>query len=139
MVAINTATPRKKLIVPVIAEGSPSPWGRIDFVQRHKLGNKFLPLYWVTTPSHGGYMIHETLYRSMNLAPDVPAMLFTQPFEISGNTYFCFEEDCDWCLLYLELSAKGFQAMLHTENDLRAPDEVYKMALETVGRHHPKY
>jgi hypothetical protein len=63
-----------------------TPWGKSDFSEKLISGITFY-----STPSHGGYKISKKRWDSLH---PVYKTVF-------NNNEQWFEEDCDWCLLYL--------------------------------------
>jgi hypothetical protein len=61
-------------------------WGTIDSVKTISTG-----IIFVTTPSHGGYILNKDRYAEMH-----PTLR-----EASFSNDQCFEEDCSWCAVCL--------------------------------------
>lgn len=67
-----------------------SPWGIPDIVTNLAPG-----LHWVTTPSHGGYLILQSM--AIRLLP--PCAIDHGFLGIPCGAYYGFEEDCAWSVL----------------------------------------
>ena len=72
-----------------------SPWGRIERIKTKTQG-----VYEVSTASHGGIMVNKEV-ASQLLSP---AAIERGSLE---NGYYCFEEDCDACIVIRELLDKS--------------------------------
>ena len=68
-----------------------SPWGKVDRIEKYTPG-----LVWVSTPSHGGFMVTKTFARQ-NLSPAA-----IKRGDRYGN-YLAYEEDIDWAIVAFEL------------------------------------
>ncbi len=62
-------------------------WGKSDY--SHKIADG---VYWVGTPSHGGYIVSPE--RLAEMKPEYRACSFTKDNH--------FEEDCSWCAVVLQ-------------------------------------
>lgn len=64
-----------------------TPWGAAQHIEKEAEG-----IVWYSTASHGGYGLSEARLRAM-------------PVEYARHTPFAgrgwYEEDCDWCLVWL--------------------------------------
>lgn len=69
-----------------------SPWGQVDAETKIQEG-----VYFVSTPGHGGFMVH----RSIPLSDAAKA-----EGDVYGN-YLCFEEDCLANIVVQELNVQG--------------------------------
>jgi hypothetical protein len=78
-----------------------SPWGQVDQETKHQEG-----VYFVSTPGHGGFMVH----RSIKLSDAA-----IEQSEIFGN-YYCFEEDCAAYIVAFELGIKNGRT---TDEDIK--------------------
>jgi hypothetical protein len=94
-----------------------TPWSNSDYEKHFERG-----LTWVSTPSHGGFMVGRA-YARKHLSP--AAIAAGMPF----GQYICFEEDCLAAIVLYELPAtrEGFSNV--TDSDL----------LETISRWNPEY
>jgi hypothetical protein len=72
-----------------------SPWGKMQTCRRIIPG-----VYTVTTPGHGGLLVHESVYKK--LTP------YTQSAGIPSDEYYGYEEDCDYALIAFELKLEQF-------------------------------
>ena len=82
-----------------------TPWGDSDYEKRIQRG-----LTWVSTPSHGGFMVSRT----------VAAKLLTPAAIAAGQSfgdYLAFEEDCDAAIVLFELpqTREGFSNVSDTD------------------------
>jgi hypothetical protein len=88
-----------------INEGDDSPWEEIDYVEQPF---EHVPLFWVSTPGHGGYMVHYTwAQRNLSRAALESAEVFEH--------WYCYEEDSAYAILYNEVPALNNNM---TEEDL---------------------
>src|SRR6188474_2635454 len=96
-----------------------SPWGAVDHA------TEFAPGIWhVETASHGG------IYLSAERRAAFPDNLWgAGAFEDQRRSGW-FEEDCDWCLVYL--------AFFREEPNVNHGGATYRMALECAKHWHPK-
>jgi len=75
-----------------------TPWGKPDEVSKVADG-----IYWISTPSHGGFYVDEARYEAM------PEQL--KKCSLTKNRFF--EEDCAWCavaLAFPDAMDGGFRA-----------------------------
>ncbi len=91
-----------------------SPWGKVQHEEKHQRG-----VTWVTTASHGGYMI------SIGFAKKFLS-LAAQSRGLRYGGYLCYEEDCLWAIVEFEL-------MFVTTPERR--ETVYR----TLSRWYPNY
>jgi hypothetical protein len=69
-----------------------SPWGKVQDKRVHQRG-----VTWVSTPGHGGLMVSKGFaHKFLSEAARKRAILW-------NNAYYCFEEDCDCCIVFNEL------------------------------------
>lgn len=80
-----------------------SPWGQVDQETKYAEG-----VFFVSTPSHGGFMIH----KSVALSPAA-----REEAEVFNNEYYCFEEDC---LAYIVAQELNIQGRANTEDVKRS-------------------
>ena len=69
-----------------------SPWGKIDYLTEIQQG-----VYFVSTPSHGGFMV--------SLA--IPLSNAAKKRAIQFEGFYCFEEDCQASIVAYELNLKN--------------------------------
>jgi hypothetical protein len=67
-----------------------TPWGIPDTINKIIEG-----LYFVSTPSHGGYMVEKSLAKKLLPATSIDSGFLGQAW---GN-YYCYEEDCAYAVL----------------------------------------
>jgi len=71
-----------------------SPWDNIQTRSRLSDG-----VYWVSTPGHGGLMVHGDVAEiSLTAEARNEGMLCTY----SGVSWYCYEEDCKWAIPFFE-------------------------------------
>lgn len=91
-----------------------SPWGKIQTKNVHQRG-----VTWVSTSSHGGFMVSKGFAEKfLSEAARKRALRY-------GN-YYCFEEDCDCCMVFNEL------IYVQTE-------ETRTSNFRNLSRYHPDY
>lgn len=102
-----------------------SPWGTIDGIRWMANG-----VYSVSTPSHGGIMIHKKIV-------DRVLSKEAQNCGFRSGPFLCFEEDCDAPVVIRELLDLGI---------MKAPvneyykEEAYSAAInDSLKRWHPEY
>jgi len=80
-----------------------SPWGIPDTVDKIAKG-----FYWVSTPSHGGYMVSKALAESL-----LPKSAIDSGFlGIPWGGYYCYEEDCAYAvLMHFVLNRSPFDSL----------------------------
>ena len=113
-----------------------TPWGRADFQVQLTPG-----FYKVSTPSHGGFMITNKVFRQFNLNP---VALKFHPYGGDYNGYHCFEEDCEADVILLELSIMQPELFYALSSPVDAR-RVYTRPLtqetiiDSLSRHTPTY
>ena len=82
-----------------------TPWGQSDYQRTIQRG-----LHWVSTPSHGGFMV------SRGLAENLLTRAAISEGEHFGD-YLAFEEDCDAAIVLYELpqTREGFSHVSDAE------------------------
>ena len=91
-----------------------SPWGAVE--SHYELCNG---VFRVSTPSHGGIMIHIDIAKYM-LSKEARKEGFTE------NGYLCFEEDCDACVAERELLDKG---LIQIPSDYPHSSDAYNQSI----------
>lgn len=79
-----------------------SPWGQVDQETKIQEG-----VYFVSTPGHGGFMVHKS----------VPLSEAAKAEADTYGEYLCFEEDC---LAYIVVQELNVQERADTEDTKRA-------------------
>lgn len=100
---------------------------------------KFAPgVYFVTTASHGGWMIDQSL-AGFYLSECCLKYATSQ----YGTEFYCFEEDCDALLVLYELSKKGLAEDIfrnfYSETQIITLDNLLHYLFEQLSRWHPQY
>ena len=121
----------------ILDPGDSSPWGEIDNVEQFKHNGLTIPLYFVTTSSHGGYMIQTGLFERLGLAEEIAHLnTFGGTHYNNQGIFYCFEEDCEWSLLVCELFRLGFGRLF---NALGANETLLPLAKGCCRTHYPEY